>query len=254
MAKRVALIGAGATGLMALKNLTEDGFEVTSFDSRPYVGGLWKYSTDEGLSAAATTVFNSSIYRSAISDFPFPEGTDDFPTSGQLHRYLESFCDHFDLRRHIKLSTRVRGIERDGKEWIVDVETKSEDGAITARSERFDKVLVATGSFSEPIYPTIEGLNSFEGPKIHSINFHNESQFKGQNVLLVGMHATAQDLTSTLHGHASKVYLAHRTGLIMVSLSDANNAYSGVTDLCSLHSCPAMGLMGLLLTRSKRSI
>lgn len=217
MAKRVAVIGAGPTGLMALKNLKEDGFDVTGFDTRPYVGGLWKYSTDESLSAAENTVFNSSIYRSAASDFPFPEGTDDFPTSGQMYRYLESYCDHFGLWKHIKLNTRVKGIKRDGKEWVIDVETSSSPKS-TKRSERFDKVLIATGSFTKPKYPMIAGIGLFEGPKIHSINFHNEAQFKGKNVLLVGLHATAQDVTATLHGHASKVYIAHRTGLVMVGL------------------------------------
>jgi dimethylaniline monooxygenase (N-oxide forming) len=203
---------------MALKNLKEDGFEVTGYDARPYVGGLWKYSTDASLSAAEGTVFNSSIYRSAISDFPFPEGTDDFPTSGQMHQYLESYCDNFDLRKHINLNTRVNGIERDEKEWVVDVETKLESGTTVTRSDRFDKVLIATGSFTKPKYPTIEGIEVFKGTKIHSINFHNESQFDGKTVLLLGLHATAQDVTATLHGHASKVYIAHRTGLIMVSM------------------------------------
>jgi dimethylaniline monooxygenase (N-oxide forming) len=218
MAKRVAIIGAGPTGLMALKNLKEDGFEVTGYDARPYVGGLWKYSTDASLSAAEGTVFNSSIYRSAISDFPFPEDTDDFPTSGQMHRYLESYCDHFGLRKHIHLNTRVNGIKRDGQEWALQVEEQSESGTSTTRSDRFDKVLVATGSFTKPKYPTIEGIDLFDGPKVHSINFHNESQYDGKNVLLVGLHATAQDVTATLHGHASKVYIAHRNGLVMVSV------------------------------------
>lgn len=179
MAKRVAVIGALPTGLMALKNLKEDGFDVTGFDTRPYVGGLWKYSTDESLSAADITVFNSSIYRSAASDFPFPEGTDDFPTSGQMYRYLESYCDHFGLREHMKLSTRVKGFKRDGKEWVVDVETSSESGSTTG-SERFDKVMIATGGFSKPKYPRIEELDLFEGSKIHSINFHDATQFKGK--------------------------------------------------------------------------
>jgi dimethylaniline monooxygenase (N-oxide forming) len=216
MAKRVAVVGAGPTGLIALKNLKEDGFEVTGYDARPYVGGLWKYSTDASLSAAKGTVFNSSIYRSAISDFTFPEGTDDFPTSGQMHQYLESYCDHFDLRKHINLNTEVTGIKRDGQEWVVNVETLADSGSTTKRSDRFDKVLIASGSFTKPKYPTIEGANLFSGPKVHSINFHNESQFDGKTVLLIGLHATAQDVTATLHGHASKVYIAHRNGLLMV--------------------------------------
>lgn len=85
------------------------------------------------------------------------------------------------------------------------------------RSERFDKAMIATGGFTKPKYPRIEGVDLFEGPKIHSVNFHNATQFDGKKVMLVDLHATAQDVTATLHFHASKVYIAHRTGLIMVS-------------------------------------
>lgn len=222
MSKRVAVIGAGPTGLMAVKNLIEDGFEVTGYDSRPYVGGLWRYSTDSSISATEGTVFNSSIYRSAISDFPFPKDTGDFPTAGQLHRYLESYCDHFDLRRHINLSTRVNGVSRCGQEWVLEVEKLSESGKPSTRFDRFDKILIATGSFTRPKYPVIEGIDLFEGPKVHAINFHNKSQYEGKNVLLVGMHATTQDVTATLHGHASKVYISHRNGLVMVNISSNN--------------------------------
>lgn len=254
MAKRVAVIGAGPTGLMALKNLKEDGFDVTGFDARAYVGGLWRYSTDESLSAAENTVFNSSIYRSAASDFPFPEGTDDFPTSGQMYRYLESYCDHFGLREHIKLNTRVRGIRRDGKEWVIDIETSSiSESNERERSESFDKVLIATGSFTKPKYPEIEGIDLFEGPKIHSINFHHEAQFRGKKVLLVGLHATAQDVTAALHGHASKVYIAHRTGLVMVSVHLCPNLSQALTDLRSLYSCLATAQMARPSTRHKHS-
>ncbi|RDI76751.1 hypothetical protein Vi05172_g13274 [Venturia inaequalis] len=107
---------------------------------------------------------NSSIYRSAARDFPFSEGTDGFPTSGQMYRYLESYCDNSGIRKHIQLNTRVHGIKRDRNEWVVDVETSSESRS-TMRSERFDKVMVVTGSFSKPKYPKIEDLDLFEGPK-----------------------------------------------------------------------------------------
>lgn len=210
---RVAVIGAGALGLMAMKNLKEDGFEVTGYEARTWVGGLWKPSDDNKLSALESTVFNSSKYRTAISDYPFPDDTDDFPTAPQLHRYLEGYCDHFGLRHLIHFSTPVKSMRYEHGKWLLEVQP---EGAPGSRIDTFDKVVVSIGSFVTPKVPTVEGIETFQGQIMHSIQFQDPSRFKGHNVLIVGLHATAQDITAALAGYANKVYLSHRSGLLMV--------------------------------------
>jgi cation diffusion facilitator CzcD-associated flavoprotein CzcO len=37
----------GAAGLAALKNFLEEGFDAAAFETRSYVGGLWKFSESE---------------------------------------------------------------------------------------------------------------------------------------------------------------------------------------------------------------
>lgn len=131
---------------MAIKNLLDGGFDdITCYEARQYVGGLWNCSDDDANSVAEGTIFNNSRFRSAISDFPFPDDTDDFPTWRQMHRYLESYADHFHLRRHIQLSTRVTRLREGGlgdKRWVIEIVPK--DGEV--RQEKFDKVIVAIGS------------------------------------------------------------------------------------------------------------
>jgi heterodisulfide reductase subunit A-like polyferredoxin len=61
-----AVIGLGASGLVALKNLKEQGFEVTGFERSSYIGGLWNYSEDDSLSVLSTTVVNVSKERVCI--------------------------------------------------------------------------------------------------------------------------------------------------------------------------------------------
>ena len=38
---RVAVIGTGPAGLIAIKVLSEDGFKVRAFESKDVVGGIW---------------------------------------------------------------------------------------------------------------------------------------------------------------------------------------------------------------------
>jgi dimethylaniline monooxygenase (N-oxide forming) len=213
MPVRVAIVGAGPLGLMALKNLREAGFEATAYDRRSYVGGLWKQSTDATVSITPNTRFNSSRFVSAITDFPFPDHYDDFPTGAQLFEYLNLYCDHFNLRDHIRLSTEVVDLRRVDGKWEL---TTSPQGA-NSQVEYFDKVVTATGSFCTPRTPQIESIDSFQGRKLHSISFPHPRAFKDHNVLLVGLHATAQDLTVELSEYASKVYIAHRSGAVLVS-------------------------------------
>ena len=60
---RVGIIGAGPLGLVAAKNLTEEGFEVTAFERAESVGGLWLPSTDRQRTCVQpNTVANTSKY------------------------------------------------------------------------------------------------------------------------------------------------------------------------------------------------
>lgn len=245
MAMRVAVIGAGPCGLMALKNLKEEGFDVTVFEARDWIGGIWQYSTDSALSVAESTIFNSSRFRSSISDYPFDDDVDDFPTWQQMHRYLKGYCDQFDLHRHIQLGTRVTNLSRDKGRWVVDVASK--DGPV--RHEKFDKVIVAIGTFVKPKTPKILGIEKFEGPALHAVEFNTPSKYDGQNVLLVGLHATAQDVAKTLEGHAKKLYLAHKNGLILVRVTDESPYVR--TTLIALNSCRGTSLMERRLIRAR---
>lgn len=207
------MIGAGALGLMALKQFKDDGFDVTGYESRSYIGGLWKDSGDNTISVHETTVFNTSKFKAAISDFPFPEDAGIYPTAIQIHDYLCSYADHFDLRRRINLNTLVKQILREDDRWSLVV-MSSVTGNIS--THRFDRVCVATGSFFTPRWPKLEGLTNFQGKVIHSIDFHTSDPFKDQNVLIIGMHATAQDVTNALSSNAKHIYLAHRHGLLLL--------------------------------------
>lgn len=213
---RVAVIGAGPLGLMTLKELQEQGFiDVTGFEARAHLGGLWKDTMDSRLSVQAHTVFNTTKFRTATSDFPFPEEADVFPTAEQIYEYLNSYADHFDIRRRFRLQCRVRRIVREKDRWALEVEDTT-TGQGNVWTEYFDRVCVATGSFQKPRWPVFPGIEKFTGTVLHSIDFHDAAPFRDQNVLVIGMHATAQDVTVALAPYANQLYLSHRHGLLML--------------------------------------
>ncbi|KXS97434.1 hypothetical protein AC578_8824 [Pseudocercospora eumusae] len=212
MATSAAVIGGGPCGLMALKNLREDGFNATLYESRDWVGGLWKYSTDDALSTAENTIFNTSKYRAAVTDFPMPDDMDDFPTAPQLYKYWNDYCNHFQLWPHIKLGAKVLTVRREQGQWALDVASNNGE----SQTHYFDKVAISTGPFTKPKQPKLEGIEKFSGTAIHGTKFHEPAKYTGKNVLIVGLHASASDVACSLAGKASKVFISHRSGVVFI--------------------------------------
>lgn len=67
--------------------------------------------------------------------------------------------------------------------------------------------------------PKIPGIEKFAGKTIHAIHFNrHQDEFKGKRVLLIGLHASTQDVVLALKNHgAAQVYATHRNGVSLVS-------------------------------------
>jgi len=53
----------GALGLTAVKNLAEQGFEVTAFEKNDHLGGLWKAGAPQHTTVLESTIANFSKQR-----------------------------------------------------------------------------------------------------------------------------------------------------------------------------------------------
>src|SRR5688500_10335126 len=156
---KTAVIGAGSSGIAAIKGLAARGIDVTAFEASARVGGNWVFGNKNGMSAAYRYLhINTSRDRMAYSDFPMPASYPDFPRHDQIADYFDAYVDHFGVRDRIRFETRVERAEKlDGGGWQVT----TDDGG----SERFDALLVANGHhwdkrWPEPAFP---GQDEFRG-------------------------------------------------------------------------------------------
>ncbi|TPX59808.1 hypothetical protein PhCBS80983_g02178 [Powellomyces hirtus] len=108
---RVAVIGAGASGLAALKEALAEDLDVVCFDQEPQVGGLWRYvpqaAEEMHSSVYMSTIINTSKEMMAFSDFPAPKEWPTYLPHRFVVKYLNLYCDQFGLRQHIKFSRKV---------------------------------------------------------------------------------------------------------------------------------------------------
>ncbi|KAJ3474083.1 hypothetical protein NLG97_g10001 [Lecanicillium saksenae] len=203
----VAVVGLGGMGIAAVKNLIEEGFDVTGFDKSSYYGGLWHFTEDKDtLSILESTQTNIPIERMCYTDFPFPKDTPIHCSSGDVERYIEAYVAHFRLAPHFRLNspiTRISEIEETGK-WKIDIEGQS--------SQYFDKVIMATGPHVKATAFQLEGQENFAGEVMHSQRFKKATDYAGKRVVVAGMGNTSADIANELVGVASKVYLSHSRG------------------------------------------
>ena len=187
--KRVAVVGAGAAGLCAAKHLLARGVEVVVYELGSHVGGLWVYQNDSGLGPAYQSLhLNSEASVTAYKDFPFPADGPLFPDHALVHDYLKAYAERFDLMRHIRFRSRVKGLLPQANGWRVQLG----DGS----HADFDALVVASGHQGVPTHP--EWKDDFTGEYLHSHSYRVPEPFRGKRVLVVGMGNSAVDIASDI--------------------------------------------------------
>eukprot|EP00986_Skeletonema_menzelii_P019597 scaffold28648_cov154-Skeletonema_menzelii.AAC.1 len=188
--ERVAVLGAGVSGLQTVRAMRAKGFDVTAYDPNPSVGGLWRQNY---LSYGVQVP--KQLYE--FPDLEFSEvEVGKYPTGAEVQKYIERYVDHFNLGDSIALNTRVTKVaqNQDGS-WNVKIKTtngKEEDN-------HFDKVVVASGLYSSdnpslPTWATGETASDFNGEILHSSQVLKAEQIAGKKVVVVGNGKSAVDL------------------------------------------------------------
>jgi dimethylaniline monooxygenase (N-oxide forming) len=87
--RRVAVVGAGPSGLVAAKSLQEEGLDPVVFEQADGVGGQW-YGPSAHSGVWPGMRANTSMTLDAFSDFPPSESLPMFPRAEELREALSS--------------------------------------------------------------------------------------------------------------------------------------------------------------------
>ncbi|HAT6805823.1 TPA: SidA/IucD/PvdA family monooxygenase [Legionella pneumophila] len=208
LSARVCVIGAGPSGIAAIKNLQEHGItNVTVFEKNNQIGGNWVYDEqNEHSSVYETTHIISSKRWSEFEDFPMPVDYPDYPSHSQLLKYFQSYVEHFHLDRYIRFNTVVQKVHRlDDNTWHVIYED-----AQGIHEACYDYLLVANGHHWDPFMPVYPGV--FDGEILHSHQYKKASIFKGKRVLVVGGGNSACDVAVEISRVAPGTCISMRRG------------------------------------------
>ncbi|CAI8607500.1 unnamed protein product [Vicia faba] len=236
---KVAVIGAGVSGLIAAKELQEQGHTVVIFEKNNRVGGTWVYDpkTDsDPLSIEPTReIIHSSLYQSLRTNLPrqvmgfldYPFGKREsgdprsFPGHEEVVRFLEDFAGEFGIYGLTRFETEVVKVERKGKgkgkEW--EVESRLTRGSESVSREVFEAVVVCSGHFVEPKLGVVPGIENWRRFQMHSHNYRVPHSFKDQVVILIGLGPSSFDISRDIAHVAKELHVATKPNPLLKDIN-----------------------------------
>ena len=230
MSKRVAIIGAGPSGLAQLRafqSAKQNGEvipEIVCYEKQENWGGLWNYTWRTGLDQYGEPV-HGSMYRYLWSNGPkeglefadysfeehFGKPIASYPPRAVLFDYIEGRVEKAGVRQWIKFDHAVRNVSYDEASGLFTVTVKNLK-ADTVSSETFEHVIVASGHFSTPNVPEFDGMDTFNGRIMHAHDFRDAVEFEDKDLLIVGTSYSAEDIGSQCWKYGARsITVSHRT-------------------------------------------
>lgn len=200
----VLIVGAGFGGMYALHKLRGLGFSTMAFDAAPDVGGVWYWNNYPGARCDGESLaYSYSFDEDLQQEWRWPER---FSAQPDILRYARHVAQRFDLRRDIRLETRIVSAR-----WQPTAERWS------ISTDRGDLISVrwfvaAVGNLSTTRIPDVAGLSDFQGEWFHTGDWPKQPvDFSGKRVAVVGTGSSGVQAIPVIAADAAALTVFQRT-------------------------------------------
>ncbi|HEX5587977.1 MAG TPA: NAD(P)/FAD-dependent oxidoreductase [Acidimicrobiia bacterium] len=198
------VVGAGLAGLYMLHRLRGLGMTACVLEAGDDIGGTWYWNRYPGARCDVESVFYAySFSRELVDEW---EWTERYPTQPELLRYIHHVADRFDLRRDIRVSTRVTraAFDEAARAWVL---TTDDGDTVTATH-----CVMATGCLSAPRTPDFTGLDDFRGEVYSTAEWpHTPVDFTGKRVGVIGTGSSGIQAIPQIAAQAARLTVFQRT-------------------------------------------
>jgi len=198
------VVGGGLGGLYALHRLRKLGLKAVAFEAGSGVGGTWFWNRYPGARCDVESLEYSYAFDDSLQqEWHWPER---YGTQPEILKYINHVADRFDLRRDVRVNTRIVAAAFDPARntW-------------TVRTDKGDEVrapfcIMATGNLSTPRVPDFKGIGSFKGKWYHSGMYPHEGvDFTGLRVGVVGTGSSGVQMIPLIAQQAKHLHVFQRT-------------------------------------------
>ncbi|KAK7526728.1 cyclohexanone monooxygenase [Phyllosticta citriasiana] len=203
MQAALVIIGAGMSGLcMAIDLIKRSSCRnFVIIEKGSGCGGTWRENKYPGCCCDIW----SHLYSFSFEQNPYWTRT--HPGQEELQEYLENIARKWDLFRHMRLNTVV--------ETTVRVAGEKDREFVENYTISFDFLVSA--------YPTVPGMNDFEGKSMHSARWDWSYDLRGKRVAVIGNGASAVQLIPEVA--KCPPYRWRKRAIIMDSREEAHEGY-----------------------------
>lgn len=202
-ALRVAVIGAGMSGMAMAYNLAREGASYVLFEKNDDIGGTWLENRYPGC-RLDTNNFAYSFSFAQRSDWP-----DAFSRRDDIWAYFNRIADEFEMNQNVRLNTLVTELRFDDATRLWRVTSQAGSGKPV--TETFDVVVSAVGQLNTPSLPDIPGIDDFEGTYCHSARWGSDVVTDSKRVGVIGSGASAYQIVPTIVDDVSTLSVFQRT-------------------------------------------
>lgn len=196
---RVAIIGAGVSGLLMGTRLSQAGIPFTIFERSSRVGGVWAVNTYPGCRLDSSNfTYSYSYSQKNWQHF--------YSTQPEIQDYLEDQAELWQLEDRIRFDTEVTDARYADSRWSVSY--RDADGE---HVEEFQYVVSAVGQLSRPHTPDFPGLGTFTGEYWHTAEWPADADLRGKRVAVVGTGASAYQVVPAIADEVEELVLFQRT-------------------------------------------
>ena len=207
---RVAVIGAGMSGILAAVRLKEAGIPFVVYEKNAEVGGTWLENSYPGCRVDVPSHFY------CYSFAPNHDWSANFSPRNELLDYFKSVVDKYDLRQHIKFESDIKSVQYiEGGCWHLET--------VDGRKEKFHSVITAVGQLNRPKLPAITGLTDFGGRLLHSAAWDERVDLRGKKIAVIGSGASAFQLVPEIVGKARHTSVLQRSAPWLFPTPDYQN-------------------------------
>jgi cation diffusion facilitator CzcD-associated flavoprotein CzcO len=204
LATDVLIVGAGITGIYQLYRAREAGFSVQLVEAGEGAGGTWYWNRYPGARFDSESYTYAYLFSKEL--FEEWEWQEHFAEQPDIERYLNHVIDRFDLRRHIRLGTRVTSAcwDESRRTWSVAASDGSEFSATF--------LVASTGVLSVPFFPDVPGREEFRGEAHHTGLWPgNPVDFAGKRVAVVGTGSSGVQIIPAIAGEVASLTVYQRS-------------------------------------------